>query len=143
MPISLRKNLLEFCRFLLLEPFLAFGLPLSNMTSKCNRRLLKSRPTYATDPISRAATPFSSLLTTTLLVTPDFVEYAIRMLATTRPPVTVLPKSLRVCVVVLTGTSVPSRGCNERVFANCSVASREVSSNSMGAGSTPTYLQCS
>jgi hypothetical protein len=51
---------------------------------------------YSTDPMTRAATPSSSLLTTILLVTPDFVEYAIRILATTLPPVTVFPKSLRV-----------------------------------------------
>jgi hypothetical protein len=79
--------------------------------------------------MTRAATPSSSLRTTILLVTPDFDEYAIRILATTLPPVTVFPKSLRVCVVVLIGTSVPSRGCNESVLARVSVASNIVSLN--------------
>src|ERR1700712_376562 len=78
--------------------------------------------------MTKAATPSSSLRTTILLVTPDFDEYAIRMLATTLPPVTVLPKSLRVWVVVLIGTSVPSSGCNERVLVSCSVASIQINS---------------
>jgi len=79
--------------------------------------------------MTKAATPSSSLRTTILLVKPNFEEYAIRMLATTLPPVTVFPKSLRVWVVVLIGISVPSSGCNERVLVSCSVASIQISFN--------------
>lgn len=50
-----------------------------------------------------------------------------RMFATTRPPVTVLPKSFRICVVVLIGTSVPSKGWRERVAVSWDVASGFVS----------------
>lgn len=81
------------------------------------------RTSHATAAITNAATPSSSLLTVIFVVTPDFDEYAIRMLATTRPPPTVFPSSLRVWVVWFTGTSVPSTGCKESVFASCSVAS--------------------
>lgn len=52
--------------------------------------------TYATDPITSAATPSSSARTMILVVTPDLAENAILMFATTLPPVTVFPKSLRV-----------------------------------------------
>lgn len=78
---------------------------------------------YATDAITRAATPSSSPRTVIFVVTPDFDENAMRIFATTLPPLTVLPKSLRVCVLWLTGTSVPSSGCRERILASCSVAS--------------------
>ena len=93
-----------------------------------------TRPAQDTDAITRAAIPSSSLRTTILLVTPDLDENAIRTLATTLPPVTVLPKSLRVWVVVLMGMSVPSSGCKERVLVSCSVASIYVNSmNDVGS----------
>ncbi|KAH6607257.1 hypothetical protein Trco_003570 [Trichoderma cornu-damae] len=50
---------------------------------------------YATDAITRAATPSSSPRTVILVVTPVLDEYAMRMFATTLPPLTVLPSSLR------------------------------------------------
>lgn len=54
---------------------------------------------YSTDAMTKAATPSSSLRTVIFVVTPDLEEYAIRTLATTLPPFTVFPSSLRVCVV--------------------------------------------
>jgi hypothetical protein len=48
----------------------------------------------ATDATTMAATFSSSARTIIFVVTPDLEEYAILMLATTRPPLTVLPKSL-------------------------------------------------
>lgn len=57
------------------------------------------------------------------IVTPDLAEYAIRMFAITRPPFTVLPRSFSVCVVWLTGTSVPSRAWSDSALRSCSVAS--------------------
>jgi hypothetical protein len=71
-----------------------------------------------------------------------------RILATTRPPVTVLPNSLRTCVVVLMGTSVPSRGCKESVLASWSVASESESVSSwvfigVGMEEERSYLRCS
>ena len=50
----------------------------------------------ATEPTTNAATPSSSLRTVILVVTPDLDEYAIRTLAITLPPLTVLPSSLSV-----------------------------------------------
>ena len=66
------------------------------------------------------------------VVTPVLLEYAILIRAATRPPDTVLPKSLRVWVLLLRATSVPSRGCRERVEMSCSVASGWVSFVSLG-----------
>ncbi|KAI6775225.1 hypothetical protein HG530_001983 [Fusarium avenaceum] len=54
--------------------------------------------------MTSAATFSSSLRTVIFVVTPVFDEKAIRTLATTRPPPTVLPRSLSVWVVWLTGT---------------------------------------
>src|SRR5947207_5732674 len=73
--------------------------------------------------MTKAATPSSSARVDIFIVTPLFDEYAILTVATTLPPDRVFPNSFKVCVVVLTGISVPSSGCSERDFASCSVAS--------------------
>ena len=78
---------------------------------------------YATLATIKAATPCSSVLAEIFNVTPDLAENAIFTVAATLPPDIVFPYSLSVCVLVDRTTSVPSRGCNERAFVNCSVAS--------------------
>lgn len=104
-------------------------MPLPTVCPHVSSTVLRSRETtaqlyYATDATTSPATPSSSLRTVIFVVTPDLAEYAIRTLATTLPPPTVFPRSFRVCVVWLTGTSVPSKGCKESVLASCSVASK-------------------
>lgn len=70
-----------------------------------------------------AANPSSSDRIDTFVVTPVRAENAILTRPATRPPDTVLPYSLRVCVVLLRATSVPSRGWRDRAVMSCSVAS--------------------
>jgi hypothetical protein len=82
------------------------------------------RSTQATLPTTKGATPSSSERHLICTVTPVFAEYAIRIMAATFPPVTVLPYNLSVCVLLFIGTSVPSSGCSDSVFASCSTASR-------------------
>lgn len=81
---------------------------------------------YATLFTTKVATPSSSDRHLICTVTPVFAEYAILTIAATLPPVTVLPYNLRVCVLGLKATSLPSKGCIESVFASCSVASTKI-----------------
>ncbi len=84
---------------------------------------LKATTNYATLPTINAATPSSSLLASIFIVTPVLALNAIRTMAATLLPVTVLPYSLSVCVELERAISVPSSGWRQRVLMSCSVAS--------------------
>ena len=96
--------------------------PTSKDGEKKKRKKKKKKP-YAMPQTTLAATPGSSALTVAFNATPDLLECAILIWATTLPPLTVLPYSFKTCVVMWTATPLLARGCRDNCFLRTSMAS--------------------